>query len=181
MRHRKWALLLPLFPALLSTGSAPNAVSNENTAAHSHAIVHRAALRQSMGSAVVNGAEHPELIPDLVAYRLYFITVANMPPARQQAQLKQAGLNADDISRATVALTSFKVQWNQLRDTYNATVTKLGPGADSQAFIARRDGLVQATVLALNSSLTPAGSASVGTHVQNEKRRTRVSIPSTTP
>ena len=54
-------------------------------------------------SSVIDGAEHPELIPDSIAYRLFFVTVSLKPNPtqedrnRQQAQLKAIGLQASDM------------------------------------------------------------------------------------
>ena len=48
---------------------------------------------------IIDGSEHPELIPDPVAYRLYFSTVSLQPhPTAEQAQLQVAQVGAISLS-----------------------------------------------------------------------------------
>jgi hypothetical protein len=52
---------------------------------------------------LIDGAQHPELIPDLAAYRLFLLTVGQGPisdSAGQHAFLRARGLSDEDIQAA---------------------------------------------------------------------------------
>jgi hypothetical protein len=132
---------------------------------------------------VINGAEHPELIPDLVAYRLFFITVAlessatDGQKARQRAQLMFAGLRDTDLSRAASVLSTFKVQYDYLVNQYNDSVdvaNRSGRPPDLQKFLNEQDELVQQTKDALAGVLAAEGMTRFEGMVQHEKRNMTV-------
>lgn len=132
---------------------------------------------------VINGAVHPELIPDLVAFRLFFITVAlpsgatDRDKARQRAQLMFAGLRDDDLSRAASVLATFKVQYDYLVQHYNDSVdvaNRSGRPPDLQKFLTEQEELVQQTKDALAGMLTTKGMSNFEAHVKNEKRNMKV-------
>jgi hypothetical protein len=132
---------------------------------------------------VINGAEHPELIPDLVAYRLFFITVAlessatDGQKARQRAQLTTAGFGGEDIPRATSVLATFKTQYDYLVQHYNDSVdvaNRSGRPPDLQKFLNEQDELVQQTRDALAGVLTAEGMTKFQGMVQHEKRKMTV-------
>jgi hypothetical protein len=132
---------------------------------------------------LIDGSKHPELIPDLVAYRLFFL-VASEPAqataeqkARQHAQLLTAGLKGDDLQHASSVLATFKAEYSDLVTRYNQSVdaaNRAGRPPDLQKFLSDQDALVQATREALAGALTPAGMAQFDAHVQHEKRNMRV-------
>lgn len=126
---------------------------------------------------VISGAATPTLIPDVTAYRLYFVTLASMPPARQQAQLRQARLSPDDIDRVSAAIESFKTQWQAIRDSYNQSVNERGGAVDVRKVLAQRDALVIQTRAALLSSLSVRGADMFDAHIQREKRFMKISAP----
>lgn len=183
MKTPKWALLLlaTLFVAGTAAISKAPANQHQHTAAGPHiapriAMVRTTALpRTSTTTPVIDGAAHPEMIPDSDAYRLYLITVANMPADRQRAQLNQAGISGNDLSAAIKTLAAFKAQWDALRDDHNHTVENLGPAAETTAFRASRDALVASTRTALAASLTSTSMQHLSAHIQTEKRRMRIS------
>ncbi|MGH9454955.1 MAG: hypothetical protein ACRD2O_13385, partial [Terriglobia bacterium] len=108
--------------------------------------------------ALIDGARHPELVPDLVAYRLFFVTVAEPAQptaeqkARQRAQLLTAGLKQDDLQHASSVLATFKAEYGDLVERYDESVdvaNRSGKAPDLQRFLSQQDALVQATREAL--------------------------------
>ena len=71
-------------------------------------------------SNIVDGAIHPDLIPDAAAYRLYFVAVSEMPnpsgeaKQRQLSHLGRIGLQAEDLQVLIPILNSFKVRYSDL-------------------------------------------------------------------
>lgn len=125
----------------------------------------------------VDGSQHPELIPDSVAYRLYFISLSNLSPVAQQARLRQVNLTADEIVAATAVLNTFKAQWDRVRNDYNANVEKLGGAADSASFIEQRDALVNATRNALRNVLSIRGDVLLEANLQDAKHHIKMTNP----
>ena len=135
-------------------------------------------------SGVIDGAVHPELIPDSVAYRLYFVAVSEMPnptdeqKARQSAHLAKMGLADADLHSIILVLEDFKVQYTNLVARYNESANaaqRSGDKPDIDGFLLQRDGLVQGTRERLKSLLTPDGVKRLDAHVQAEKQSMKVS------
>ena len=133
---------------------------------------------------MIDGAEHPELIPDSIAYRLYFIMVAepadasDRQRARQRALLKQAHLRDQDIQPAFEALATFRAQYDDLVARYNESVVaanQAGQQPDLATFISNLNDLVESTRSTMRSALGPELGARFEAHVQDEK--TRMTIP----
>ncbi len=134
--------------------------------------------------AIIDGSKEPQLIPDVVAYRLWFVAVALLPGAtaaeerRQRAQLMTAGLKGDDVGRAASALATFKTSYGYLVGAYNdsiAEANKMGEDPpDVQAFLGQRDALVETTRDALNSALSVPGMQALRAYVQGQKANMRV-------
>jgi hypothetical protein len=133
---------------------------------------------------VIDGATHPELIPDSTAYRLVFIVIGEPPnPAPQRtvlqtARLNAAGLTGNDAQAAIGILATFKTKYADLVTSYNQAVMgaqQAGAAPDLPAFLASRDALVQSARDALMSVLTPQGAASLDSYVQHEKQRMKTS------
>jgi hypothetical protein len=143
------------------------------------------AMMQQTASNVIDGATNPELIPDSVAYRLYFSVVAlapNAPASQTQAQaahLRGIGLGDQDKTTLVTALATFATQHAALIKSYNdgvATAQTLGlsPAANYAAFTVQQDALVQATRSGLGLAITPEGLARLQAHIQSEKRRMQI-------
>jgi len=135
-------------------------------------------------SAVIDGSVHPELIPDLTAYRLWFVTVSHGPNAtgaelkHQAAQLSRTLLNADDQTIVIGILTSFKTQYLSLINSYNKVATVAwakGESPNAADFKLQRDQIVQSTYNSLKTSLSASGWATLDAHVKAEKRFMRLS------
>src|SRR5579885_1676252 len=111
--------------------------------------------QQDASRQLIDGSEHPELIPDSIAYRLFFLLVAEpldaseKDKARQRAFLEASGLEGDDLESAVNVLAEFEDEHDELVREYNASV-KLANGAvgmqpDRSAFLERQDELVEVT------------------------------------
>jgi hypothetical protein len=73
---------------------------------------------------LVDGAQHPELIPDSTAYRLYLLTVCTVPNptdderARQYSRLGMIRLQDKDRQQLNMILADFKSQYTSLISHY---------------------------------------------------------------
>jgi len=132
---------------------------------------------------VIDGAKHPELIPDLVAYRLFLITVAEPENAtaerkqRQRAFLRAAGIEDDDLRSVVNVLATFKANYDDLVERYNDSVdvaTRAGLEPDLRTFLSQQDALVESTREALKATLVAQRMGRVEAYVQREKRNMKV-------
>lgn len=135
---------------------------------------HAAMSGMASHASVIDGAQHPELIPDSTAYRLYFETVAKMPPDVQRQQLSNAGFSSGEIATAQAAIQRFKASWDVLRDTYNQAV-EAGTQPNVEVFLAQRDRLVEQLLSDLQTTATPQGFSHLQAHIRLEKRHMKVS------
>jgi hypothetical protein len=135
---------------------------------------------------VIDGATNPELIPDGTAYRLVFVTAAdsaNPGPhelARHSAYLGKVGMNEGDRQLFADTLKVFKGQYDDLIKNYNdaAQVAIVdGQAPDIDAFLRRREALVQSTRDKLKLVLTNEGVASLDAFVKAEKRSMKTQPP----
>jgi hypothetical protein len=131
----------------------------------------------------VDGAQHPELIPDSAAYRMYFVAVSEMPnpneqsKIRQLAHLKRMNLEDEDLKLLINELENFKVAYSTLIEQYNRSAEATlaaGGKPDIHPFLVQRDALVQSTRDRLGATLTTGGLARLHENVQNEKQNMRI-------
>lgn len=157
---------------ILGFVGAATAQHSEMPAAHVHT-----------SPGVIDGALHPDMIPDLTAYRLYFVAVSpasNAGPdekARELAHLRQIGLSDPDLDRLMSVLSDFKAQYSDMIARYNEVAernTEVGITPDRKGFLARRDELVRMTRDRLQTLLNPEGLSRLDNHVQREKRKMKV-------
>jgi hypothetical protein len=136
---------------------------------------------------IIDGAFHPQLIPDNIAYRLYFVAVATMPndsteaKTRQSANLRMIGFEDSDPDLQVLVreLEKFKTRYTEMITRYNAeatTATEAGIQPDQRAFLAQRDSLVATTRRALKRQLSPEGLKRLDFSVQEEKRHMKLTI-----
>lgn len=135
---------------------------------------------------IVDGSAHPEQIPDLVAYRLFFVSASVPSNATSAQKLQQAGrvarvrLNAADSQTFVNALAAFKAQYSDLISNYNDSVqTALASHGepDPSSFLRLRDGLVQSTVAQLKASLSGDGFSKLAAFIQGEKAHMKLARP----
>jgi hypothetical protein len=80
--------------------------------------------------AIIDGSKDPQLIPDVVAWRLWFVSVAlptgasEAAQARRRVQLKAAGLKGRDITAAASAVATFKTSYDHLIGAYNDSIAE---------------------------------------------------------
>ena len=129
---------------------------------------------------LIDGSQHPELIPDSTAYRLYLLTISELPNAseqdrnRQNAHLAKLRLNDKDRQTLITVLAEFKSQHTTLVNRYNQAATAAlarGIQPDPTTFLQQRDDLVQATQNAIQRILGADGMLRLDAHVQAEKQR----------
>ena len=138
---------------------------------------------QHAAADIIDGSVHPELIPDSVAYRLYFFLIAEKPiplpneAKRQHAHLQKAGLSETEIQATSIILANFKTEYTAMIALYNHSPEVLRNSNDGlPLFLAKRDALVQATRDALTAALTPRGMSNLQAQIQKEKATMRVAV-----
>ena len=129
------------------------------------------------------GALHPELIPDVIAYRLYLSTISLGPNPtdtdrkRQRAQISQIGLQDKDSEALMIVLSEFRMKYDDYVQRYNQSAEAAAARnetADINGFFRKLDGLVQSTRATLHLRLTPEGLTQFEAFVQAEKRKMKV-------
>lgn len=139
--------------------------------------------QQHGSTPMIDGAVHPELIPDSIAYRLYFLiaSTGTNPTAEdrkhQRAHLNKIGL--EDLDREIVVdiLAEFRTKYDALEAQYNdAAKAALSRNQvpDTASFLAQLDDLVQSTRDALKLRLTPQAMTQFDAFVQSEKKHMRI-------
>jgi len=141
-------------------------------------------MHSNAANDMIDGAQHPELIPDVVAYRLFLLGISEPPNApeerkpRQLAFLRSAGLDDNDINEAIPILSGFKQEYKQMIDQYNQSVLEANAqrrNPDFEGLIVRRDELVRSTRDALKRAISTAGMAQFDEYVQLQKRNIKIS------
>lgn len=135
----------------------------------------------------IYGKDHPELIPDNTAYRLYLTVIGETPNAspqkreRQMAFASKAPLSASDTTALIVVADWYKTQWTAMVNDYNSKVAAANdhgtPLPDGRAFLAKRDALVEQARGLLKKSLPAASMGRLDAHVQSEKRHMIITLP----
>lgn len=128
---------------------------------------------------VIDGAKNPELIPDSTAYRMWLITVSELPNAstenrdRQRAHLAGLNLSTLDNLQLITILAEFKSQYNSLIERYNESAKAAlanGIQPDQKLLLQQRDDLVQMTKSAIGLSLSPESVVRIDGRVQEHKK-----------
>jgi len=120
------------------------------------------AQNTALPSGTIDGQVTPELIPDVVAFRLFFTALAvdaNPSAAQQQRQeslLCAAHLSDTDKHMLLLALPDFKARLDNV--------------AAASATLGAFDRVAQDTVSRLQSTMSPAGFQSLLDHVRGQKR-----------
>jgi hypothetical protein len=134
----------------------------------------------------IDGSQHPELIADSVAYRLYFTTVSLPPnPTSEQAQLQvlqlgMIGLNAGDTQAIVKTLAAFRVRLDSLVDDYNKSVNT-APDSEThfKVLVGQQDALVANTRKVLKAVLSADGMIVLDKYVKREKAKMSVAAGQT--
>lgn len=132
---------------------------------------------------IIDGSVHPELIPDVVAYRLFLLTISTSRNptakelARQRSHLGMVHLGPQDLLHIIPVLRDFRSQYDSLISDYNQSASEAlqhGKQPDVEAFLQRRDALVQKSRGELKLALTPDGAARLDAYVQIQKRMMKI-------
>jgi len=132
---------------------------------------------------VIDGTQHPELVPDSAAYRLYFVTVSlsanptDKDKKVQDAHLAKINLDPIDKQAFVTVVANFRSQYDAWTARWNAAATAQGDSFDPAPFLQQRDDLVQATRAAIGQSLSISGVKLLDAHIQGEKKRMKVAVP----
>jgi hypothetical protein len=133
---------------------------------------------------IIDGAAHPELIPDSVAYRLYLVAVSTgqnpteSDQKTQRAQLGQTGLDDIDRQVLTSILSEFRVKYDSLVAEYNDSAKKAlarNEMTDVRDLLKKIDELVQSTRDNISTRLSSKGAAKLNSIIVSEKKNMKVS------
>jgi hypothetical protein len=153
----------------------PFSYAQSSTRPHQHSA--------SASGVVVDGAVHPELIPDSIAYRLYFLAVSTGVSAsdedrkQKQLYLRKASLEEGDLNALTSTLTEFRTKFDSVVAQYNQSATAAtarNEAPDIHGFLRQIDGLVQSTRNTLKARLSPQGMTQFDAFVRSEKTHMKV-------
>jgi|SRR6267142_2365184 len=128
---------------------------------------------------LIDGAAHPELIPDSVAFRLYLVAVStgqNPTEAEQKhqhAHLMKPGLADTDQQILVSILSDFRAKYDALVNEYN-TFAKADSTTDVHTFLKKLDDLVQSTRDTISVRLSSKGAVQLHTFVLSEKKNMKV-------
>jgi hypothetical protein len=132
---------------------------------------------------LIDGAVRPDLIPDSVAYRLYLVTVSTgrnpteSAQKDQRAKVAKTGLDDTDQHVLTDILSDFRTKYDDLVSEYNSAARAAlarNESQDIRGLLKEIDKLVQSTRDAIDSRLSPRGSAKLHSFVMAEKKNMKV-------
>jgi len=128
---------------------------------------------------LIDGAAHPELIPDSVAYRLYLVAVSTgqnpteAEQTRQRAHVTRTGLGDTDQQLLISILSDFRAKYDALVNEYNDSAKAAAARdetTDVHTLLKKLDGLVQSTRDAISVRLSSRGAAKLHAFVLSEKK-----------
>ena len=134
-------------------------------------------------SPTVDGAVHPELIPDSMAYRTFFVSISLRvnPTAAdqkgQQSRLNAIGLEESDREILAGIMADFRAKHDALIAQYNQVAeaaTVRGESSDINTLFQQLNQLVQTTRDSLKARLSSKGMTQFDAFVQSEKRHMKV-------
>lgn len=131
---------------------------------------------------MIDGSQHPELIPDSTAYRLYLLTVSVPSNSTegdrrvQSSHLAKAELDANDLQSMIAVLAAFRSQHDAWLIKYNAEAAAQGATFDPTPFLQQQEDLVNSTRAALAKSPSANGMARLSQHIQGEKKFMKVAV-----
>jgi hypothetical protein len=130
-------------------------------------------------SGTIDGAKTPWLIPDSVAYRLFFETVAERTQPtddevrRQRSRLTGIELTDEEYKAVVTALSEFKTADEALRFKYS-DIAEHGGIVDEATVLSERDAIVQGTRTHLTERISAQAVASLDARIQSEKSKMKI-------
>lgn len=140
--------------------------------------------QHSQPGTTVSGAEHPERVPEAVAYRTYFLGRAVSPDASAEAKhlndlkLAEIGLDAADFRAFTKAMSDFYLQYTNLSEEHNrhAQAAEMsGRHGDVEKLHASIATLVEQIRTQLSATMSTNGQLKLKETVEREKFHMRIS------
>ena len=156
MSHVKWvlALTLALTPSFAQSSDPPG---------------------------TIDGSVDPELIPDVVAFRLFLGALVEGPgtPAAQSAGTQSQPLQPSTKQRAKLTASALNAaDMSALLQALDLWQTSITPSATNLASAIDLDAITEGTMGALQQKMTPAGYNSLLVQVRSEKKHMkRVPVP----
>jgi len=141
------------------------------------------AQHQHVAPRLIDGAVHPELIPDSTAYRLYLAAVSTAPnpteaeQKRQTVNVMKTGLSDTDQQLFISILADFRAKYDALLAAYNDSAKAASAHnetVDIHPLLTKLDGLVQSTRDAINARLSSQGAMRLNSFVLAEKKNMKV-------
>ncbi|MGC1418485.1 MAG: hypothetical protein WA817_24590 [Candidatus Acidiferrum sp.] len=132
---------------------------------------------------LIDGAVHPELIPDSLAYRLYLLTMATGPNPTESEQMRQhvhimrTGLLDTDQRTLIDILSDFRSRYDALVNEYNSSAMAANArseSTDAQPLLRKLDDLVQSTRDSISARLSTQGAAKLHAFVVSEKKNMKI-------
>lgn len=126
----------------------------------------------------IDGSTNPELIPDSVAFRMFYralwepVTATTDQTARQRAKVSRAQLSESDLGQMFSSMAAFGTNLVAFEKDVHATQA-YGPGLSSEqisAFTAQRDALVASTTAELQAHLSADGMERLSLLIRSEKK-----------
>lgn len=148
----------------------------------SHARTPHSPQSNAPAANMIDGSQHPELIPDSTAYRLYLLTVSVPSNSTegdrrvQSSHLAKAELDGNDLQSMIAVLAEFRSQHDAWLSKYNAEAANQGATFDPTPFLQQQEDLVNSTRAALAKSLSANGIARLSNHIQREKKFMKVAV-----
>jgi hypothetical protein len=162
MEHRSFSRVMFLVTSLLLTFTLSQFANSQSHANHT-------------APSTINGSEHPELIPDSVAYRLIFTTLSQPGQDKLQvAQVNGIGLSKEDAQVMIQNLNVYRTAFDALVGNYNKAL-KDGEQPNADLFNLQLEVVLANTRGALDSALSKEGSVRLKAFVENEKRHMQMS------
>jgi hypothetical protein len=130
-------------------------------------------------SGTIDGAKTPWLIPDSVAYRLFFETVAERTQPtddeirRQRSRLTGIDLTDEEYKAVVTALSEFKTADEALQLKYS-DIAEHGGIVDEATVLSERDAIVEGTRTHLTERISAQAVASLNAHIQSEKSKMKI-------
>jgi hypothetical protein len=123
----------------------------------------------------ITGLEHPELISDNLAWRMYLPLLAENAQeghsARYDAFINNFQLNAQDRLAFILAVDTFNEQYKELVKSYNAKGL-----SDDTVLYEQMDALVTLTRSKFQATISAAGMEKLSQQIQVEKRHQAISV-----
>jgi hypothetical protein len=139
-----------------------------------------ASAQQAPQTPAIDGSQHPELIPDEVAWRMLLLSTEESGAsttraiAIKNAQLQQAGIAGADLNAINPQLTRF----HSYRVSVDRALQDQSISTDLRAsLMQQREALFRDTQTAMEKSLSKEGLQALQEYIQTIKRNITIVLP----